>query len=168
MSVEDFRPMGEQEAHEEANILRAKIGISPESGKVEGLDLRHDREPMAEDYDKALEAVEKLKRLAKEEPDALKVWNRVNNAIDRLITLPGHGLLFLARVTHALMGPEPGGPKERWRRNADITEPMAEFDGIERELRMLRAKAEQFGAKETQRGTGRSSRATSLPEESGN
>ncbi len=166
MSVEDFRPMSEEEAHEEANILRAKVGISPESGKVEGLDLRQDREPTAEDYDKALAAVEKLKHLAKEDPEALKVWNRVTDAIDRLITLPGHGLLFLARVSHALMGPEPGGPKERWRRNADITEPMAEFDGIERELRMLKAKAEQFGIKETRRRRPQASPTPSLPEES--
>jgi hypothetical protein len=166
MSVEDFHPIGEEEAHEEANMLRAKIRVSPESGKVDGPDLRQDREPTTKDYDDALEAVEKLKRLAREEPDSLKVWNRVNDAIDRLILLPGRGLLYLIRVQHALTGPEPGGPKERWKRNAEITEPMAEFDGIERELRMLKAKAKQFGTKEAQREAKHSSHTVSPPEES--
>lgn len=45
---------------------------------------------------------------------------------------------------NALIGPEPGGPKERWKRNAEVAEPMANIDGIERELRMLRDNAKQF------------------------
>ena len=94
--------------------------------------------------------MEKLKRLAEEDPDALKAWGRVNDNITRLVMLPGLGVRYLVRMSHALIGPEPGGPKERWKRNAELTEPMAEFDGIERELRMLRDKAEQFEAKEAQ------------------
>ena len=140
--------MGEEEAHEEANMMRSKLRVSPESGKIEGFDPRQDREPTAKDYEEALTAVENLKRMAEEDPDSLATWKKVNDVIDRLIFLPGWGVGYLARLSHALIGPEPGGPKERWKRNAEMTEPMAEVDGIERELRMLKDKAEKFGAKE--------------------
>lgn len=150
MSVEKFPSMSEESAHEEANMLRAKARISPESGKVEGVDMRRDHEPTAKDYEDALAEVERLRRLAEEDPDALKVWGKMNTNIVRLLTLPGLGVRYLMRISHALIGPEPGGPKERWKRNAEFTEPMAEFDGIERELRMLRDKAEKFEAKEAQ------------------
>ena len=148
MSVEKFRSTSEESAHEDANILRAKARISPESGMVEGLDMRQDHEPTAKDYESALAELEKLKHLAEEDPDAVKVWGRVNGSISRLVTLPGR---YLIRISHALIGPEPSGPKERWKRNAEVTEPMADIDGIERELRMLRDKAKQFETEGTQR-----------------
>jgi hypothetical protein len=146
--------MSEEEAHEEANMVRAKIGVSPESGKVElrgeGPVQREDREPTAEDYDKALAAVEELKRVAEEEPNALKILNRVSNAVETLVRIPGFGVAFLMRLSHALAGVEPGGPKERWKRSAVLTEALAEFDDAESQLRRLKAKGEQFGRKEVQ------------------
>lgn len=154
MSVEKFRPLGEEEAHEEANMMRARLRVSAESGKIEGPDLREDREPTPKDYEDALQAVENMKRMAEEDPDSLKTWKKVSDAIDRLIFLPGRGVAYLARVSHALMGPEPGGPKERWKRNAEITEAMAEMGGIEQELRVLKAKAEKFGMEEAQKEAG--------------
>jgi hypothetical protein len=150
MSVEKFRPMSEEEAHEEANMLRARLGVSPESGKVEGPDQREDRQPTAEDYDKALAAVEELKRVAEEEPNALKILNRMTNAMEALIRIPGFGVAFLARLSHALAGSEPGGPKERWKRSAALTDALAEFDDAESQLRRLKAKGERFGRKEVQ------------------
>lgn len=152
MSVEEFRPTGAEEAHTEANMLRAKIGVSPESGRVQGPDQREDREPTPEDYDKALEAVEDLKRLAAEEPNALKILNRVSNAAELLLRIPGFGVAFLMRVSHALAGPESGGPKERWKRSAVLTDAMTEFDDAASQLRRLKAKGERFGKKEVQRG----------------
>jgi len=145
--------MSEEEAHEEANVLRAKIGVSPEGGKVEGPDQREDREATAEDYDKAMTAVEELKRMAEEEPNALKILNRVTNAAETLVRIPGFGVAFLMRLSHALAGPEPGGPKERWKRSAALTEALAEFDDAASQLRRLKAKGDQFGKKETQGGT---------------
>ena len=145
--------MSEEEAHEEANALRAKIGVSPESGKVEGLDQREDREVTAEDYDKALAAVEELKRLTEEEPNAVKILNRVSNAAEMLLRIPGFGVMFLARVSHALIGPEPGGPGERWRRNEVLTSLMTEFDDAESQLRRLKTKGERFGKREIQGDT---------------
>jgi hypothetical protein len=131
--------MSEEEAHEEANMVRAKIGVSPESGKVElrgeGPVQREDREPTAEDYDKALAAVEELKRVAEEEPNALKILNRVSNAVETLVRIPGFGVAFLMRLSHAL---------------AVLTEALAEFDDAESQLRRLKAKGEQFGRKEVQ------------------
>ena len=140
----------EEEAHEEANMLRAKIGISPESGKVEGLDLRQDREPTAEDYDKAVEAVEELRQIAEQEPNGVKILEKVNDAVGSLIKIPTFGVLFLTRVSHALIGPEPGGPKERWERNATITDLITELDGAKGQLERLKAKGKQFGKKEAE------------------
>lgn len=142
--------MGEEEAHEEANVLRAKIGVSPESGKVEGPDQREDRQPTMEDYDEALAAVEELKRLTEAEPETVKILNRVSNAAETLIKIPGFGVAFLMRLSHALAGPEPGGPRERWKRSAALTDAMAEFDDAASQLRRLKAKGERFGKKEIQ------------------
>jgi hypothetical protein len=59
-------------------------------------------------------------------------------------TTPDEGVLFLTRVAHALIGPEPGGPNERWERNALITDLIAEFDDAKGQLHRLKSKGEQF------------------------
>jgi hypothetical protein len=151
MPVENPRPVSEEEAHDEANMLRTKIGVSPKSGKVEEPDMRQDREPTAEDYDRALAAVDELKRIAEEEPNGLKLLEKANSAVDSLLKIPTFGVLFLTRVSHSLIGPEPGGPKERWKRNAGITDLIAEFDDAKGQLQTLKAKGTQFGKKEIQR-----------------
>ncbi len=143
----------EEKAHEEANMLRAKIGISPESGRVEGLDLRQDREPTAEDYDKALEAIEELRQIAEQEPNGVKILEKANDAVSSLIKIPTFGFFFLTRVSHALIGPEPGGPKERWKRNTVITDLVAELDGAKGQLQTLKAKGEQFGKREARKAS---------------
>ena len=150
MPIEKPEPLSEEAAHEEANMVRAKLGVSPETGKIEGLDMREDHEPTAEDYDKALAAVEELKRIAEEEPASLKVMAKVSNAMEMLVRIPGLGVMFLTRVSHALIGPEPGGPKERWKRNEVLTDLVKEFDDAESQLRRLKAKGERFGKRERQ------------------
>ncbi len=57
------------EAQEEAGMLRAQMGMSPESGKLE-----HGREATAEDYDRALADLEELRLLAEQESSARKVF----------------------------------------------------------------------------------------------
>lgn len=69
----DSEQLSEEAAHEEANLLRAQMNVSPETGKMQGPDPRLDREPTPEDYDKALEAVEELKRVVRENPESLEV-----------------------------------------------------------------------------------------------
>ena len=78
--------MNVKEAQEEANMLRTKIGIAPETGKKEDHDQSYVREmfghdigeePSPEDYDHALEAVEEMKRLSEEEPKGEKLMNEL-------------------------------------------------------------------------------------------
>ncbi len=109
-SPEAFKPeqkavdtrLSEEEAHEEANMLRASLGINPESGKI----IRETRgflpwqkhfehlEPTAEDYDRALESVQELRKLSEEEPEVEKALYKVGRVIQR-----GGQILNLALVS---------------------------------------------------------------------
>ena len=60
------RPRDESEAHDEANMLRVKLK-----------EMVH-HEPTAEDYAKALQAVEEMRQLAEEEPAFEKIVYRVS------------------------------------------------------------------------------------------
>jgi len=72
--------MSPEEAHEEANVLRAQMGMSPETSKI----LREkkngkrpygepikwiEREATSEDYEIALRELDELERLAEEKPE---------------------------------------------------------------------------------------------------
>src|ERR1039458_916462 len=69
-------PLSEDEAHDEANLIKAEAGVSPMTGKIseEWEELYGEgREPTAEEYDKALEAIEELKSLVESEPTSDKI-----------------------------------------------------------------------------------------------
>jgi hypothetical protein len=76
-------PLGETEAHDEANLLRAKLREIV------------NRDPTPEDYDNALRAVNELKRLAENEPEFERIFLRMiqvankylHIGIDRLMSL---------------------------------------------------------------------------------
>src|SRR3989344_771221 len=66
--VEDTR-LSEEEAHNEANILRARMKVSHHSGTIEkkvGRSGNIEVEPTAEDYDQALKEIENLRQLSEE------------------------------------------------------------------------------------------------------
>ena len=84
MSKIEGIPLGEPEqlskeaaAHDEANMMRAKLEINPHTGKVPTDEFERmmkdseystgGREPTAEDYDAALVALEELRELGREE-----------------------------------------------------------------------------------------------------
>lgn len=75
--AEDAR-LSEDEARKEASMLRAKMDVNPAWGTIRKEDPRYrgefdEVEPTAEDYDKAFEAIEELKKAAEEEPVTMKV-----------------------------------------------------------------------------------------------
>ena len=77
--VEDTR-LSEEEAHNEANILRARMKVSHHSGTIEkkvGRSCNIEVEPTAEDYDQALKEIENLRQLAEEEPGAMKMLHEI-------------------------------------------------------------------------------------------
>jgi hypothetical protein len=143
-------PLDEDAAHEEANMLRAQMYVSPETGKIaQSLDSREDREPTAEDYDKALEAIEELKRIAQEQPESLYLMQRLNESIRTLTGLGGLGMGYLLRASSALHGlNKPGGVKAAWERASVITDMGQWFDDTEQELRDLKARGEKLGQNE--------------------
>ncbi len=151
-SPKGAEPLSEEAAHEEANILRAQMNASSETGKVmQSLDAREDREATAEDYDKALAAVEELKRLVEEQPESLELMQKLNKPVEQLIGAGALGVMFLMRVSAALsrIG-KPGGVKEGWDRTSIMTEIGPLFDDAERQLADLKARGEKFGEKEKQ------------------
>ena len=79
--------LGEGEAHDEANLLRAQLNISPETGKIEKSNWDRDeqllsfesREVTAADYDNALAAIEEMKKIAEEEPTFERILNKLRD-----------------------------------------------------------------------------------------
>src|SRR4051812_18918513 len=86
-----------KDAQEEANMIRAKMGQNPETGKIEGErvkspdmtwngefpELAIDRKPTADDYDKALQIIEDMKKLAAEQDPNSKDINKLLRAINK-------------------------------------------------------------------------------------
>src|ERR1041385_7988413 len=87
--------MNNSEAQEEANMLRVKMGQSAETGEVKtyermGGNLNiivetFSREATPEDYTEALQAVEELKKLAKEETDIKKIASMVVRGVNKSV-----------------------------------------------------------------------------------
>jgi hypothetical protein len=74
--------LSEEEAQKEANLVRAKMGMNPVWGTIEKGKAYSERdgqmetvngEPSADDYKKASQAIDELKRLVEEETTAEKV-----------------------------------------------------------------------------------------------
>lgn len=134
------QPLNEEKAHEEANMMRVKLGIDPRFGwKMEN--GRHEGRPTAEDYDKALEVVEEMKSIAEKEPLTKKVLLE----LARLATKSAFGVY--KGFASIASGPWAGDTAVR---EIDRTEEgvLNEFDDAASELRKLRAEAEEFGRQE--------------------
>jgi hypothetical protein len=144
-------PLDEEAAHEEANMLRAQMYVSPETGKIaQSLDSREDREATAEDYDKALEAVEELKRIVQEQPESMDLLAKVMKPLDTIVRIPGLGVAYLMRASAALHGlNKPGGSKAAWERASVMTDIGQWLEDSEQELRDLKARGEKLGQNET-------------------
>jgi len=130
--------LNEAEAHEEANMMRVKLGVDPEFGWKE-----NGRMPTAEDYDRALKVVEKMKRMAEKEPLTKKVLIE----LARLATKSAFGLYkgfaFIAS------GPWAGdiAAREAGREEEGV---LNKLDDAASDLRKLKAEAEEFGKQENE------------------
>ena len=136
-------PMDESAAHNEANMLRAGLGVSPETGGIprDG-EQTEQREPKAEDYDKALKNLQRLKEIALTDAEAITV-------IDQIITLPYLGVSFLARLTKALAG-RPGETGKRWQEGEAYTDGALDllFGEAFNNIRKLQDSGNKFGKEE--------------------
>ena len=63
------------EAQEEANMMRVKLNLSPETGTK--LEDGFGKKPTKKDYERAFQAVEEMKRLVEEEPATEIILNKV-------------------------------------------------------------------------------------------
>lgn len=171
MSIERPRRLSEDEAREEANLLRAKVGTSPaESAKIPEAvspfyeqDYAEGRETTAEDYDNAFAALEELKKIVEEEPDAIKFIHKLQDlpmkagsGLDLAFRAIGVGINTLhpmASMTDPDNKPDEGitdAIKRRWERTRIAHENQNTeglFHDAENELKALKARAEQFKGK---------------------
>ncbi|MBI4094663.1 MAG: hypothetical protein HY435_00520 [Candidatus Liptonbacteria bacterium] len=158
--------LSEDEAHDEANMLRAKLEVSPETGDI-GVDMRgrfreSGERPTAEDYDNALAAIEELRKIASEEPGAERIINKLKDL--PLKAAAGIELAFRALgigiETFSMAGALDPGNKEgetlggtlkrRWKREriTHENESLGLFHDAENNLRALKTRAESFGKEE--------------------
>ena len=127
------KPLSKEAAHEEADMLRAKMEISPRTGKgPEGF------EPTAADYDAALTALEELKELAAREP----VTERVLGVLGRLSA-------DASMIVAFVMAQSPSKSKNEAERYESMATKIDEYRKINFEdaaykLRQLKSKAKQY------------------------
>jgi hypothetical protein len=151
-------PLDEEAAHDEANMLRAEMGVSPKTGKIEGLRPEEDREPTSEDYDHALKSIEWIKSMIQEHPESTELMAKATKCARALAEVPAIGGGFIWRLEEALKGiDQPGGLKESWRRvgghlQIGRLDDLAELcDDYEGQLRNLKARGEKFGREEAEK-----------------
>ena len=110
--------LSNKDAQEEANMMRATEeetydhfkSIHLPSGAFDRIWIP--KEVTSEDYDKAFEAVEEIKRLAEEEPTTAKVLYQIGTIVHNIGRIPGgivNGLLFQLIQ----------GTKTEWERSID-------------------------------------------------
>jgi len=138
-------PMSEEMAHNEANMIREKAGISPETGKIEG------REPRSEDYDRAMVELQKLKALTLRNLDSVIASTTI---IDEIINIPFLGAAFLRRFKNAIAG-SPNGIGRRWQESESVTAAAIEkfFGETISEIRNSMKAGDEFAGKEVEHQT---------------
>lgn len=110
----------EPEAQLEANMVKMKLAQM----------IRH--EPTAADYDRALQAVEEIKRLAEEEPQFDKIALRIAQIGNKYFNDVADGLLWIFTLGRL--------PDERTRQGREMS--LHAFDDAQARLEQLRRQAE--------------------------
>lgn len=170
---EDKGRMNNEEAQQEANMLRAELKVSPETGEIpgggnefdkdRGRSFEIDQKPTAEDYDNALTAIEELKKLVAEEPSAERVINKLKDL--PLKAAAGIELAFRAlgigietfTVAGVLDPDNREGEgigrmmKRRWERDKSTheNEDLGLFQDAENNLTALKKRADSLGKQES-------------------
>ena len=133
--------LGPEEAQEEANMMRAKAGVRPETGKTHRSD-KYDpkgRETLPEDYDKALEVVEEMKQLAANEPSAEKVVLQLGRVVEKTRYIVVGLLKLPAGILEAVSG---GLVEESFDiKHEDL---MKRLESASKQLRDLKKEAKAF------------------------
>lgn len=125
--------MDSNEAHEEANLIRAKAGVSPETAKMPDPEDGFMRKATPEDYDEALKVVEEMKQLAEDEPAAEKMMMLIGRVAERT----RDGAMVLLR-TFAM----PWGGDSKAEKTHDAI--MARLTDASKEISDLKHKADKF------------------------
>jgi hypothetical protein len=123
MHFEQSERLDEASAHDEAKMLKVKLAEIV------------NREPIAEDYEKALQAVEDIKRYASEEPTFDKIVFRVFQIGNKYFNNSADGLLWLLTLG--------ARPDEGDKASADWQ--LHRFDDASARLQQLKEQAENLG-----------------------
>ncbi len=128
--------LNKDEAHEEANMMNVKLGVDTYFG---GMREKNGRKPTAEDYDKALEVVEQMKKMAEEEPLTEKVFSKIS----RLAVKVGFGIAEVFVVMAAPGAAMVTGTATKLEyKKEDV---LKKLEDASTKLRELKAEAEEFG-----------------------
>jgi len=133
MEIKKF--LNEDEAHEEANMMRIKAGADPGSKEF----LKEFQGPKTkEEYDKALAVVEEIKQMVgKKEPMTQKVFSEIS----RLAIQSGYGVLMvIAELTRAKA--EGKTADEIYQKKNDM---LRKIDSASAKLKELQAQANDLG-----------------------
>lgn len=139
LSSQEFQEkwsMGEDEAHDTANMMSAKAGINPHTGEIptrEGW-----REPTSQDYQKALDALEALKWAVADEPTYEKVANKVLRGLNNTV----HVLLAAALEVPAVLTMDT--KFQTFIRN-NFKEGIQKFEDAEKKLKNMEKEGRKFG-----------------------
>ena len=156
--------LNESDAHDEANMLRAKAGIYPKTGRIHGIGIGGDtgfdtwlehggRVPTSEDFDKAIVEIEGLRRSAKEDvpklgnmlQDILESGSQTADIVQRVLGIAAadmpnikntEGVSLLEKI------------KQRWQAARQISDLDTIFKDAHNQLDFLKGRAGRFGEQE--------------------
>lgn len=144
--------LNEEEAHEEANMLRAKMKFDARAQLASGEKGGPEREATTKDYDEALKELEELEKQAAQDPSAIQKFMKKASVGVLGAALPGVILgSVLAEVLNRASGGETRGNKET------ITDPISIFNDFRKreiltearkKLEILRTEGERIGEDE--------------------
>jgi hypothetical protein len=131
-------PLSKNDAKDEANMMESKLGVMPDFYGY----MRESKrgKPTAEDYDKALEVVEEIKKMAEEEPLTKKI-------LTEIARLAVKSSLGVAEVFAAMAGISGvSGPAEIiYQKKIKVLESL---EDASTKLKGLKAEAEEFSKRD--------------------
>lgn len=141
--MEIKKPLSKNEAHDEANMMNVKLAEEPDwYNKVKRVNGEQKWSPKAEDYDRALEVVEEVKKMVEEEPLTEKVLTN----IARLAVKSSFGVAEVFAAMAGISGVS--GPAEMiYQKKIKILENL---DDASKKLSDLKAKGKEFGKRENE------------------
>ena len=134
--VEKPERLTEEEAHKEADIIRIMVGVSPESSTIKIGHIETELKPKAEDYESALNALEKLRRIAEQESDLQKIQNKVKDLIDSKLD----GLLLALSFLNTF---HPISEYEMGVRSGELSQSETRSEDIQKRREFVKARADE-------------------------